>query len=108
MEGPSLRSSPRTLLCCPIELRVGNQTIRLKQATGNLSVGGLFISAGELPVNTPVHVKMAATPPFEAEGVVRFCDAGGIGIEFTTLTEANRRRLGELIAEFTQRETLAS
>lgn len=108
MEGPSLRGSPRTLLRCPIELRVGNQTIRLKQAVGNLSTGGLFIIAGELPVDTPVHVKMAAAPPFEAEGVVRFCDAGGVGIEFTTLTEANRRRLAELIAEFAQRETLAT
>ncbi|MFQ5926318.1 MAG: PilZ domain-containing protein [Terriglobia bacterium] len=109
MEGPNLlRSSPRTLLCCPVELRVGEKTIRLEQAIGNLSAGGLFVNAEALPLNTAVHVKIAAKPPFKAKGVVRFCDAGGVGIEFTSLTPPNRQRLEELIAEFTHRETLAS
>lgn len=60
-----------------------------------------------LPGNTAVHIKIAAAPPCEAEGVVRFCDAAGVGIEFTTLTVANRQRLDELIAAFAQRETRA-
>lgn len=117
MEGPHLRRSPRTALCCATELRAGKKAIRLEQAVGNLSAGGLFVNAHELPVNTAVHIKMEAAPfraslqdepAFEAEGVVRFCEAGGVGIEFTGITEANRRRLAELIAEFTQREVLAS
>ncbi len=107
MEGSSLRSCPRTLLCCPVELRVGEKTIRLERAVGNLSTGGLCVNAEALPVNTAVHIKMAPAHPFEADGVVRSCDAGGVHIEFTALSQANRRRLDELIAEFTEREAHA-
>jgi hypothetical protein len=93
----------------PIELRVGNRTIRLKNAFGNLSAGGLFIQAADLPVNTPVHVKIAAATPFEADGVVRVSEPhSGVGIEFTTITEANRKRLDELIGELVNKEALAS
>lgn len=108
MEGPNLRSYPRTLLCCPVELRVGDKTLRLQKAVGNLSPSGLFVNAPGLPLNSAVHIRIVATPPFEADGVVRFCEAGGVGIEFTTLTKANRQRLDELIAESVHRETLAS
>lgn len=108
MEGPSIRSCPRTLFCCPVELRVGKKTIRLKQALGNLSPGGLYVNTEALPANTAVHVKIVAVPPFEADGVVRFSDSGGVGIEFLTVTRANRKRLDELIAEMMQQEPLPS
>ena len=110
MKGPSLRSFPRMSLRNPIELRAGSRTLRIEKAVGNLSVGGLFVNAGDLPLNTPVGVKIAATHPFEAEGVVRFCDpeGGGVGIEFTRITDANRKRLDKLIAALTQKEVLAS
>jgi len=35
---------------------------------------------------------------------VRFRDADGIGIEFTAVSEADRRSLDALIAEFTENE----
>lgn len=108
MEGPSLRSFPRMLLQNPVELRVGSRTIRIEKAMGNLSAGGLFVNAEGLPLNSAVHVKIAAARPFEAEGVVRETHASGVGIEFTSITEANHKRLDELIAALTQKEVLAS
>lgn len=109
MEGPSIRSFPRISLGNPVELRVQNKTIRIREPIGNLSAGGLFVNAAELLVNTPVHIKIAAAHPFEAEGVVRFCESqGGVGIEFTSITDANRKRLDELIVELTKKEVLAS
>lgn len=110
MEGPSIRSFPRMSLQNPVELRVGTKSIRIQRAVGNLSVGGLFVNAEDLPVNAGVHVKIAAAHPFEAEGVVRFSEpqGGGVGIEFTAITDANRKRLDELIAELTRKEVLAS
>ncbi len=59
-------------------------------------------------MNTPVRIRMAASPNFEAEGVVRSCDAGGMHIEFTRVTQAHRHRLDQLIAEFVPREVRAS
>jgi len=104
VEGPNLlRGSPRTVFCCPLELLVGGRTIRLEQATGNLSAGGLFVEAQELPLNSAVHIKIAAPPPFEADGIVRFCDADGVGIEFTSVAAAQRQRLDQLIAEFARK-----
>lgn len=110
MEGPSIRSSPRISLRDPVEIRVGKRTIRIPKALGNLSAGGLFVNAEELPVNTAVQVKIAAARPFEAEGVVRFSEpqGGGVGIEFTAITDANRKRLDALIVELTKKEVLAS
>jgi hypothetical protein len=108
MEGPNLlRSFPRTTLCCSVELGVGERTIRLKQARGNRSAGGVFIHTEELPLNTSVHIKIEAAPPFEADGIVRFCQAGGVGIEFTTLSPAIRHQLDQLIAESAGKENLA-
>ncbi len=108
MEGPSFRKCPRTLLCCPVEIRAGEKAIHLKQPVGDLSTGGLCVNAEPLPVNTPVGIRMAASPNFEAEGVVRSCDAGGVHIEFTRVTQAHRQRLDQLIAEFVPREVRAS
>lgn len=108
MEGPDLRSCPRTLFTCPVELRVGSKTIRLEQALGNLSVHGLFLHAEPLPVNASVRIRIAAAHPAEFTGVVRFCDAEGVHIEFLTITEADRRRLYDLIAEFAPKERLSS
>lgn len=106
MEGPSIRAFPRLPLRHAVELRFNHRTLRLKDALGNLSVGGLFIQARKLPLNVPVHVKIAARSAFEAEGVVRFSEArgGGVGIEFTAITEANRKRLDRLIEELTREE----
>ncbi len=108
MEGPELRSVPRTFLCCPVELCVGGKTIRREQAMGNVSAHGLFLQAEYLPVNTAVRIKLSAAVPIEIDGVVRFCDARGVGIEFTAPAEADRQRLAELIAAFTPGETLGS
>ena len=108
MEGPNLRNCPRTLFSCPVELSVGDKTIRLEQALGNLSVHGLFLHAEPLPVDASVHIRIAATHPAELDGVVRFCDAEGVHIEFIAITEADRRHLDDLIAEFALKERLSS
>lgn len=108
MEGPSLRSTPRMSLGNPVELHLGKKTIRIPNPVGNLSVGGLFVHAQPVPLDTPVHIRVAAAHPFEADGVVRELHGDGLGIEFTTITDANRRRLDELIAELTSKELLAS
>lgn len=103
MEGPSIRRFPRMSLGNPIELRVGDRTIRIEKPVGNLSVGGLFVHTEDLPVDTHVHVKIDALPPFEADGVVRFCEphGEGLGIEFTAVTEVDHKHLDELLAELT-------
>lgn len=104
MEGPSLRSFPRMVLDIPIELRVADKAIRIKKGLGNLSAGGLFVAGQDWPTGTPVHVRITARPPFEADGVIRYREAGGgkgIGIEFTALSEAERHHLEALITELT-------
>ena len=108
MEGPNLRSCPRTLFSCPIELSVGDKTIRLQQALGNLSTHGLFLHAEALPVDSSVHIKIATVPSMEVDGIVRCCEPDGIHIEFAVVTEANRRRLEDLIAKFAVQEPLPS
>ena len=108
MEGPNLRNCPRTLFSCPVELSVGNKTFRLKQALGNLSVHGLFLHVDPLPVDASVHIRIAANHPAEFDGVVRSCDAEGVHIEFIAITEADRRHLDDLIAEFALKERLSS
>lgn len=107
MEGPSFRRCPRTLLSGPVEIRAGEKTILLDPAVGDLSTGGLCINADALPTNTPVHIRMATGPEFEADGIVRSCAAGGVHIEFTRITESDRQRLNQLIAEFVPREVRA-
>jgi len=107
MDGPDLRSFPRTVFSCPIELRVADKTTRLDRAVGNLSIHGLFLHAREFPVNTVLHVRIAAGHPFEADGMVRFCNRDGVGIEFAELSPAERRCLDDLIAELVPRERLS-
>ena len=107
MEGPNIGRFPRTQFRCPIELRVGNKTTRLDGASGNLNIHGLFIQARCVPVSTPVRIKISAVCVLEVDGVVRFCDADGIGIEFMGLTDDHRRRIDDLIAYFLPREVLA-
>ena len=104
MEGPSLRSFPRMVLDVPIELRVDRKAIRIKKGLGNLSAGGLFLAGQDWPTGTPVHVRIAGPEPFEADGVIRYREAGGskgVGIEFTALSEAEHRHLDALIGELT-------
>src|SRR5262249_28360009 len=89
MEGPNLRSFPRTFFCCPVEFSVGDKIICRKQAQGNLSVHGLFLQAEVLPVDSAVHIKIGATRSVEVDGVVRFCGSGGVGIQFTAALKAD-------------------
>jgi hypothetical protein len=107
MEGPNIGRYPRTQFCCPIELRVGNKITRLDGASGNLNIHGLFLQARSVPVNTPLHIKISAVRVLEVDGVVRFCDTDGIGIEFMGLTDDHRRCIDDLIAHFLPREVLA-
>ena len=106
MEGPNIGRYPRTQFCCPIELRVGNKTTRLDGASGNLNIHGLFIQARSIPVNTPLRIKISAVCVLEVDGVVRFCDTDGIGIEFTGLTDDHRQRIDALIAYLLPKEVL--
>lgn len=104
MDGPSIRTFPRTALDHPIQLLVGKQALRAEKLGGNLSAGGVFVLGPELPVGTPVEVKIAGG--FRADGVVRYCGSNGdrgVGIEFTALTAAARLRLDQLIAELTEK-----
>ena len=110
MEGPSLREYPRMVLHRPVELRVEKKAIKVKEA-GNLSMSGLYVEGEKLPVGTAVHVTVSSSPPVDVDGVVRYAtDNGhpGVGIEFTHVTEANRKRLELLIAEITRQGAPAS
>ena len=108
MEGPCLRAFPRTLFACPMEVRSKDKTLRLAEARGNLSLHGLCLNADGFAVNTRVRVKLDCAPPLHVEGIVRFCDGNGLGIEFQRLNRAKRERLCQLIAEFMPREVLAA
>jgi len=104
MEGPSIRTFPRIELHKPVELRVGDQSINIRDAIGNLSAGGVFVKDEALPVGTPVKIFVSGVAPFEAEGVVRYQGhngCSGIGIEFTSVNEKVRKGLDTLIAELT-------
>lgn len=105
MEGPNIREFPRMVLDKRVELKVGKKRVQAKEAC-NLSVGGLFVPGREFPVGTPVHVRIATSPPVEADGVVCYCgskDAKGVGIEFTQVPEAQRARLEALIGQLTRK-----
>lgn len=100
MEGTAIRHFPRTQLDLPVELRAGDKEF-LVRTVGNVSAGGMFVPVGELPVGTPVHVRVANGLSFEADGVVRYRAANGhkgVGIEFTA---AKREQLDRLIADLT-------
>jgi len=105
MEGPSIREYPRMVLDKPVELRVGDKRVQVKEAS-NLSVGGVHVEGQPIPVGTEVKVKIAARPPVGAEGVIRYAaDNGGkgVGIEFTKITDANRQHLDKLIEDITRK-----
>jgi len=104
MEGSSARMFPRTELDKPVELKVGQETIRVESATNNLSVGGLYVRRGDLPKGAPVHVRIPVSSHFfEADGQVQEASAAGAGIGFTSVSEGNRVALDELIEELTLR-----
>lgn len=108
MEGPCLRAFPRTLFSCPVEVRSKGKTLRLPDARGNLSVNGLCLNAEGFAVNARVRVKFDCATPLQVEGVVRYCDGNGVGIEFRPRSRVQRERLCGLIAEFMPREVLAA
>ena len=108
MEGPNLRRLPRTMLSGPVKLHVADRTIDLDHAEGNLSLTGMFLEVGKLPVNATVHIQIAAVPSVELDGVIRYSYSKGAGIEFVSTTGAARQGLYDLIAAFTPREILGS
>lgn len=106
MEGPLLRNFPRMVFDFPVELGFPDRALRLPHSHGNLSRGGLFLVGPDAPEGTPVRVKISAREPFEADGVIRYREGNGnsgIGIEFTALTDEERARLDDLIAELTRK-----
>src|SRR5262249_37862501 len=60
MEGSNKRTSPRMLLDKPVEVQIGNDTIRVENPTNNLSVGGLFVHRSGLPVGATVRVRISS------------------------------------------------
>ena len=75
MEGTSTRTFPRMLLDRPIELEIGEKKIQVENPSNNLSVGGLYVRRGSLPVGTPVHVRIPVNHHFfEADGQIRSCE----------------------------------
>ncbi len=105
MEGPSIRRFPRIALDKPVELRSGETAIVLHSATGNLSLGGLFVATPEPAPRGEVRLRISATRPCESLGVIRhFLNDGamGVGIEFAELPAQARQDLEELIAELTR------
>ncbi len=107
MEGSCIRTFPRMLLDKPVELQIGKDTIRVENPTNNLSVGGMHVHRGDLPVGTPVHIhiRLAASRLFEADGQICYCEPGGsgAGIGFTALSAGSREALYELIEDLTRR-----
>jgi len=105
MEGVNTRSYPRTVLDKPIELRIGNDTIRNENPANNLSPTGLFISRGDLPVGAAVRVRIQGRRVFEAHGEIRNREphGHGVGICFTSISARNRAALDDLIEDLTLR-----
>jgi hypothetical protein len=102
MEGSSMRTFPRMLLDRPIELQIGENKIQVENPANNLSVGGVYVRRGDLPVGAPVRVKIAVDHHFfEAEGQISASRESGSGIGFTALSGANREALYELIQDLT-------
>jgi hypothetical protein len=105
MEGSCTRTFPRMLLDKPVEIQIGKDTIRVENPTNNLSVGGLHVQRGDLPVGTSVHIRIAARHLFEADGQICYCESrgSGTGIGFTSLSIGSREALDELIEDLTRR-----
>jgi hypothetical protein len=106
MEGTSTRTFPRMSLDKPVELEIGEKRFQVENPSNNLSVGGLYVRRGNLPVGAFVRVRIPVDHHFfEAEGQIRNCEAGnaGVGIGFNSLSQVNRQALDDLIEELTLR-----
>jgi PilZ domain len=105
MEGSNTRTFPRMLLDRPVELQIGDETIRVNNPTNNLSAGGLFLHGAGLPLGASVRVRIQEPRLFEADGHI--CNSNsreaGVGIGFTSLSGWNREALNELIEDLTLR-----
>lgn len=105
MEGTSTRNAPRTALDQPVEIQIGDQTLRVDHPANNLSVDGMFLRREALPAGTPVHIRIASRRIFEADGMV--CNSGngerGVGIRFSSLSDGSREALYDLIEDLTLR-----
>jgi hypothetical protein len=108
MEGSNHLRLPRTLIHCPVEIRLGARTISFEHAEGNLSVGGMFLRVKGLPANTALHLTISAEHSVEVDGVIRHNDTRGVGIEFVSISQDLRQKICEVIAEFTPREILST
>jgi PilZ domain len=109
MEGGATRQFARTELDKPVEIRIGKQTICVENPANNVSVGGLFVRRGDLPVGSPVHVRIPVNShAFEADGRIDTATKNGAGIEFRSLTPAELETLYELIADLTVRGLAAA
>ena len=107
MEGSCVRTFPRTFLDKPVELQIGKEKIRVENPANNVSVGGMHVHRGNLPVGAPVHihVQLASRRKFEADGQICYCEpaGAGAGIGFTALSTVSREALYELIEDLTRR-----
>lgn len=109
MEGSSLRQFPRTELDKPVELQVGQKTIRIETLANNVSIGGVFVRRDDLAVGSPVHIKIPVNSHyFEADGEIESVNRAGSGIEFKHLSEAELETLYELIEDLTVRGLAAA
>ncbi len=107
MEGSNYLRLPRTLIHCPVEIRLGARRISIEHAEGNLSVGGIFLRVQGFPANVALHLTISAERSVEVDGVIRHNDLQGVGIEFVPISQDLRQKICELIADFTPREILA-
>lgn len=106
MEGSSMREFPRMVLDKPVELTIGEKRIRVENPANNLSAGGVFVRQPDLPTGTPVRVRIPVNSHvFEADGQIRNRETreAGAGIDFTKVSDGNRKVLYELIEELTLR-----
>jgi hypothetical protein len=102
MEGSSMRTFPRMSLDRPIEVQIGENKFQVENPANNLSVGGVYVRRGDLPIGTPVRVKIAVDHRFfEADGEIAASRDSGSGIGFTALSSINREALYELIQDLT-------
>jgi len=102
MEGSSMRMFPRMSLDRPIEVQIGENKFQVENPANNLSVGGVYVRRGDLPIGTPVRVKIAVDHHFfEADGEISASRDSGSGIGFTALSSASRETLYELIQDLT-------
>jgi len=109
MEGSSARKYPRTELDRPVEIRIGKETIRTETCANNVSVGGVFVRRSDLPVGSPVHIRIPVNHHmFEADGFVDSASQAGTGIEFSKLSEEELENLYELIEDLTVRGLAAA